>query len=59
MSWAAGGVVTPGQARVILGHPLIDPKPSGLSALAQLSAPPASFPVNLPPGFCATCAQSK
>jgi Metallo-peptidase family M12B Reprolysin-like len=51
-------VVTPGQARVILGHPLVDPTPglAGLSSLAQKGVPaPAWF--QLPPGFCATCAK--
>jgi hypothetical protein len=49
--------ITPGQALVILGHPLVDPV-SALAGLAQRRAPEEAFVV-LPPGFCATCARTK
>ncbi len=49
--------ITPGQGRVILGHPLVDPAPplAGLSSLAQKKTPLPAW-VELPPGFCGTCA---
>lgn len=49
--------ITPGQGRVILGHPLVDPVPAGLAALAQKKAPAAAAWVALPAGYCGTCAR--
>ena len=53
-------IITAGEAHVVLGHPLVQPQPalSGLSALAQKKAPPVAY-VELPPGFCGTCAKHK
>ncbi len=53
-------VITDGQAQVLLAHPLVDPVPvlAGLSALAQKRVPELAY-VELPPGFCATCAKHK
>jgi hypothetical protein len=53
-------VITDGQAHVLLAHPLVDPLPplAGLSALAQKKAPALAW-VELPPGFCGTCAKHK
>ncbi len=53
--------LTAGQAQVLLAHPLVDPVPgglSGLSALAQKRVPELAY-VELPPGFCGTCAKHK
>jgi hypothetical protein len=47
-------VITDGQAHVILAHPLVDPA-SPLAALAQRRTPAPAF-VELPAGFCGTCA---
>jgi Metallo-peptidase family M12 len=64
MHWQYAGsaipVITDGQAHVILGHPLVDPAPqlAGLSALAQKKAPAPAY-VELPAGFCGTCADHK
>jgi hypothetical protein len=61
MHWQYAGasipIITDGQAHVILAHPLVDPASalSGLSALAQRRAPAEAW-VELPGGFCATCA---
>jgi hypothetical protein len=53
-------VITNGQAHVLLAHPLVDPLPplAGLSALAQKKAQALAW-VELPPGFCGTCAKHK
>lgn len=62
MHWQYFGTAMPtiseAQAHVLLVHPLVDPQPAlaGLSALAQKRAPAEAL-VELPPGFCATCAQ--
>ncbi len=51
--------LTTGQGYVTLRHPLVAPDPlSGLSALAQKALPQVAY-VQLPPGFCASCAASK
>jgi hypothetical protein len=49
-------VISAGEAHVILGHPLVGPAASGLSALAQANAPAPVY-VELPPGFCGSCAK--
>jgi len=53
-------VITAGQTRVILGHPLLEPPSptTGLTALA-LRRTPGPVLVDLPPGYCATCAAHK
>ncbi len=65
MHWQYIGQTLPGlsagQAHVVLAHPLVDPVPpglSGLSALAQKRVPELAY-VELPPGFCGTCAKHK
>lgn len=49
--------ITDGQAHVLLAHPLVDPVPA-LAGLAQKRVPDLAY-VELPPGFCATCAKHK
>jgi hypothetical protein len=53
-------VISAGQAHVILAHPLVDPVSplAGLSALAQKATPAPAY-VELPPGFCGTCARRR
>jgi len=61
MFWdTLGYLITPGQAHVILAHPLVDPLPAlaSLSALAQKKVPALEY-VHLPAGFCGTCAKGK
>ena len=52
--------ITDGQARVILGHPLVEPTSptAGLTALALRRSPEPVF-VDLPPGYCGTCGERK
>ncbi|MFM8980569.1 MAG: M12 family metallo-peptidase [Planctomycetia bacterium] len=62
MHWlvTGGRTITPGQGRVLRGHPLVAPLPDGPSAKPLGPPPPPAplAPLVMHPGWCGTCARA-